>query len=209
MKNLYMIFFLWFTSMGYAQLLPKDTIDLKETVLYDKSKFKLKRFGPDSKSKTILVGLKADLNMKSDLVPQIVKGFAVFINAPKKEYNIEQLNFNFGIPLDHPVQLKVDLVEQLEDSLAASFLNEPILLTLTPQDLDEENVYHLNLRTFNLKHKAEFYIYVELMDNLDHPTYFSGAIFSKCFYQPENEEKWYKVPLGISPSINADLLIRR
>ena len=208
MKKIY-FFVLGLLSFVYAQNIERDTIDLKESIVYNKAKYKLKRFGPDTKSQKVLVGLKADLNMKNDSMPKIVKGFAVYINAPKKEYSVEQLNLNFGNKLENPIRLKIDLVQNIKEENRKSLLKEPLFLTISNENQDEENVFHYNLKELSLKNKDEFYIYVELLEELEKPTFFSAALFSKCYYQPEDQNVWHKTPLGISPSINVDLLIKK
>ena len=208
MRKIYFIF-LCLLSFVYAQNLDHDTIDLKETVLFDKAKFKLKRVGPDTKTKTILVGLKADLNMKNDSMPKIVEGLAVYINALKKEYTIKQLNFNFSNSIEDTLRLKVDLLSNINDKPNQSILSEPIYLNLTQKNQDVDQTYHLNLEYLNLKYKEEFYIYVELLNQKDKPIYFSGAMLNKCFFTTETNKLWQKTPLGISPAINADLLIKK
>ncbi|MBF0597559.1 hypothetical protein [Faecalibacter rhinopitheci] len=205
--KIYTLFILtFFTFIAHAQQLDQDTINLNETVLFDKTKFKLKRVGPDTKSKTVLVGLKADLNMKKDSLPKIVKGFSVYINAPKKSYTVEQLNFNFGNLLTEDVKLKIDLRKQLDSE---SLLEKPLFLTINQDQQDEEHVFHYNLKEQNIKGNDAFYIYVELLEESQKPVFFNAAMFSKCYYQPENDKQWHKTPLGIAPSINADLLIKK
>ena len=52
MTKIYFLF-LCFITFAHAQDDKKDTIELHETILYDKSKFRLKRVGPETKSKSI------------------------------------------------------------------------------------------------------------------------------------------------------------
>lgn len=194
MTKIYLLLFC-FISIVNAQSIVHDTIDLKESIVYNKQKYKLKKFGPDAKSKTVLIGLKADFNFKKDSLPKIVKCFAVQIKAPKKDYLIEQLNFNFDYTLSHEVKLKVDLIEDIKTDQMKSLLKAPIYLSITNATQDDENVFHYSLKDIGLKHKDEFYIYVELLEDLEKPVYFSGAFFSTSYYQSENQEKWTKVPL--------------
>ncbi|MGV0922960.1 hypothetical protein [Empedobacter tilapiae] len=70
-----------FIKFANTQDYKKDTIELSETILYDKSKFRLKRVGSDTKTKSILIGLTADINFNKDSLPKFTKEFAIPINA--------------------------------------------------------------------------------------------------------------------------------
>lgn len=78
--------------------------------MYDKSKLRLKRVGSDAKIKTVQIVLTADINFNKDSLPKFTKEFAIPINAPKKEFTFQRLNFNFSNSLKlNSIILKVDL----------------------------------------------------------------------------------------------------
>ena len=120
------IYFLFTLSFANAQDFKKDTIQLNETILYDKSKFKLKRVGSDTKTKAVQIGLKVYIDLFKDSIPQFIKEIAIPLNAPKKEYTFQRLNFNFSESIkEDSIVLKVDLFTNKEGIPEKSLLNNP------------------------------------------------------------------------------------
>jgi hypothetical protein len=208
MTKIYLLI-LCFVSIANAQDFKKDTIELNETVLYDKSKFRLKRVGHDTKTKAVQIGLTDDINFKSNSAPKYIKEIAIPINAPKKEFTFQRLNFNFGslIAVDSIV-FKVDLFSDKKGLPNQSILSKPIEIVVKKDD-QHENVFSYDLRNFDIKYQDDFFIKVEMLTKLERPIYFSAALLSKCLFRSTTSDEWEKTPLGITPAINADILIKR
>lgn len=127
MKHVYAIILFLLVGLCNAQDLKKDTIELNETIFYDKSKFKLKRVGHDTKTKSILIGLTADINFKKDSLPEFIKELIIPIKTTNKEYTFQRLNFNFSEQIkDDSILLKVDLYASKKGEFDKSLLNEPM-----------------------------------------------------------------------------------
>lgn len=209
MKQLYFLFFVFFFSFSFAQELKKDTIQLQETILYDKRKFKLKRVGHDTKTKSILIGLSADANYKKDSLSEFIEEFAIPIKTTKKEYTFQRLNFNFSHPIkEDSIVLKVDLYSSDKGDMAKSLFKEAMQVVVK-KEYQLENVFTLDLRDLNLKHRGDFFIRLELLSKIEKPVYFSAALLGKCLYKSADSKEWKKLPLGVTPAINADILIHR
>ncbi|QLL56808.1 MULTISPECIES: hypothetical protein [Empedobacter] len=208
MTKIYFLF-LCFITFANAQDYKKDTIELHETILYDKSKFRLKRVGSDTKTKSILIGLTADINFSKDSLPKFTKEFAIPINAPKKEFTFQRINFNFSnsLKLDS-ILLKVDLTAMNNGKPAQSILEKPFEVVVK-KEYQQNDVFSMDLRDLNIKYQDDFFIKVELLTEVEKPIYFSGALLAKCLYKTTDSDVWMKTPLGITPAINADLLIKR
>lgn len=50
---------------------------------------------------------------------------------------------------------------------------------------------------------------MELLSKIEKPVYFSAALLGKCLYKSTRSSQIKKTPLGITPAINADILIRK
>lgn len=200
---------LCFVSFANAQQIKNDTIELNETILYDKSKFKLKRLGADTRTKSILIGLTADINFDKDSLPKFTKEFAIPMNAPKKEFTFQRINFNFSnsLKLDSIV-LRIDLMTIDNGKPYQSILEQPFEVVVK-KEFQHDNVFSMDLRELNIKYQNDFFIKVELLTAVEKPIYFSGALLAKCLYKTTDSDKWEKTPLGITPAINADILIKR
>lgn len=202
-------FILCFAAFANAQQIKNDTIELNETMLYDKSKFKLKRLGSDTRTKSILIGLTADINFNQDSLPKFTKEFAIPMNAPKKEFTFQRINFNFSnsLKLDSIV-LRIDLMTIDNGEPNRSILEQPFEVVVK-KEFQHDNVFSMDLRELNIKYQNDFFIKVELLTAVEKPIYFSGALLAKCLYKTTDSDKWEKTPLGITPAINADILIKR
>ena len=208
MTKIYFLF-LCFITFAHAQDDKKDTIELHETILYDKSKFRLKRVGSDTKTKTVQIGLTADINFNKDSLPKFTKEFAIPISAPKKEFTFQRINFNFSnsLKLDS-ILLKVDLTTMNKGMPDQSILQQPFEIVVK-KEYQQDDIFSLDLRDLNIKYQDDFFIKVELLTKVENPIYFSGALLAKCLYKIRDSDKWQKTPLGITPAINADILIKR
>ena len=89
-----------------------------------------------------------------------------------------------------------------------SILQKPFEIVVKKED-QQDDIFSLDLRDLNIKHQDDFFIKVELLTKVDNPIYFSGALLAKCLYKTRDSDKWQKTPLGITPAINADILIKR
>ena len=208
MTKIYVLI-LCFITFANAQDYKKDTIELHETILYDKSKFKLKRVGPDTKTKTVQVGLNSDINFKKDSLPKYIKEIAIPISAPNKEFTFQRINFNFSNSLQvDSVIVKVDLFSDLDNRPDKTILENPFNIVVK-KGSQQDDIFTYDLRDYNIKHKGNFYIKVELLTKLESPIYLSAALLAKCLYKTKDSDKWQKTPLGITPAINADILIKR
>lgn len=209
MKHVYAIILFLLVGLCNAQDLKKDTIELNETIFYDKSKFKLKRVGHDTKTKSILIGLTADINFKKDSLPEFIKELIIPIKTTNKEYTFQRLNFNFSDQIkDDSILLKVDLYASKKGELDKSLLNEP-MQAVVKKSKQHENIFTIDLRDLNLKHRGDFFISMELLSKIEKPVYFSAALLGKCLYKSTRSSQIKKTPLGITPAINADILIRK
>ena len=198
-----------FVSFTNAQKIKNDTIQLNETILYDKSKFRLKRVGSDTKTKTVQVGLNSDINFKNDSLPKYIKEIAIPISASNKEFTFQRINFNFSNSLQvDSVIVKVDLLSDLDNRPDKSILENPFNIVVKKEN-QSNNIFIYDLRDYNIKHKGNFYIKVELLSKLEKPIYLSAALLAKCLYKTKDSKEWHKTPLGITPAINADILIKR
>lgn len=208
MAKIYLLF-LFILSFANAQDFKKDTIQLNETILYDKSKFKLKRVGSDTKTKAVQIGLKVYIDLFKDSIPQFIKEIAIPLNAPKKEYTFQRLNFNFSESIkEDSIVLKVDLFTNKDGIPEKSLLNNRFEIVIKKED-QNDNIFTLDLRNYKIKSQGDFFIKVELLTKSDKPIYFSGALLAKCLYRAKDSDKWRKTPLGLTPSINADILIKK
>ena len=200
---------LCFVSIVNAQDFKKDTIELKDTILYDKSTFRLKRLGSDTRTKTVQIGINSDINMKNDSEPKYIKEISIPLNAPKKEFTIQRVNFNFSNPLKvDSIIIRLDLMTEHKGNPNESLLKEPIDIVIRKKD-QHENIFTYDLRDLNIKNADDFQIKLMLLTKVDKPIYFSGAHLAKCLYKTEQSTNWEKSPLGITPAINADILIKR
>ncbi|WP_334124140.1 hypothetical protein [Empedobacter brevis] len=192
-----------------AQDIKQDTIELNETVLYDKSKFRVKRLGADTKTKTILIGLDADTNFTQDSAVKFIKEIAIPINAPKKEFTFQQINFNFSHPIkEDSVILKVDFSRNLRGLSEKSILEKPFEVVVK-KEAQHDNIFTMDLRDYRIKYQDDFFIKVELLTEVERPVYFSSSLLAKCLYRREKSAQWQKTPLGATPAINVDILIKR
>ncbi|MGV0922962.1 hypothetical protein [Empedobacter tilapiae] len=48
-----------------------------------------------------------------------------------------------------------------------------------------------------------------MLTETEKPIYFSGVLLVNCLYKTRDSDVWKKTPLGITPAINADILIKR
>ncbi len=202
-------FFLCFITFANAQDFRKDTIELNETILYDKSKFRLKRVGPESKSKSICMKFNTIKDSIEWKKPQVES--YTFINSPKKEFTIKAINLNFSFPpKEETLFINLKLYKSSKNEPIDSVFFEKNNIKILPNDIVDQ-VFTIDLSNENLIYNNEFYIGLQSIKKLkDEFVCLGGVIFSKGYSKNLTTGTGFdKNPLGAKLSINADILIKR
>ena len=202
-------FFLCFITFANAQDYKKDTIELHETILYDKSKFRLKRVGPETKSKSICLQfstIKDSVKWNKPIIESFIQ-----VNAPKKDFIVKAINFNFSYPpKEESFKLNLKLYKSSKNTPVDTVFFEKNNIEISPSDIVNQS-YKLDLTDDNISYNDEFYISVLMTKRLvDEFVCLSGVILSNGFTRNLTTNGGFeKNPLGAKPSVNADLLIKR
>ena len=208
MAKIYLLF-LFILSFANAQDFKKDTIQLNETILYDKSKFKLKRVGPETKSKSICMQFGTVKDSIKWNKPSI-ESFS-FINSPKKEFTIKAINFNFSYPPEkESLKINLKLYKSNENTPIDEIFFERNNIEINPEDIVNQ-VFSIDLSNENITYNDEFYIGVQSIKKLqDEFVCLAGVILSNGYTRNLTTGGGFeKNPLGAKLSVNADILIKK
>lgn len=208
MAKIYLLF-LFILSFANAQDFKKDTIQLNETILYDKSKFKLKRVGPETKSKSICMQFGTVKDSIKWNKPSI-ESFS-FINSPKKEFTIKAINFNFSYPPEkESLRINLKLYKSNENTPIDEIFFERNNIEINPEDIVNQ-VFSIDLSNENITYNDEFYIGVQSIKKLqDEFVCLAGVILSNGYTRNlTTGDGFEKNPLGAKLSVNADILIKK
>lgn len=208
MAKIYLLF-LFILSFANAQDFKKDTIQLNETILYDKSKFKLKRVGPETKSKSICMQFGTVKDSIKWNKPSI-ESFS-FINSPKKEFTIKAINFNFSYPPEkESLRINLKLYKSNENTPIDEIFFERNNIEINPEDIVNQ-VFSIDLSNENITYNDEFYIGVQSIKKLqDEFVCLAGVILSNGYTRNLTTGGGFeKNPLGAKLSVNADILIKK
>ena len=208
MAKIYLLF-LFILSFANAQDFKKDTIQLNETILYDKSKFKLKRVGPETKSKSICMQFGTVKDSIKWNKPSI-ESFS-FINSPKKEFTIKAINFNFSYPPEkESLRINLKLYKSNENTPIDEIFFERNNIEISPEDIVNQ-VFSIDLSNENITYNDEFYIGVQSIKKLqDEFVCLAGVILSNGYTRNLTTGGGFeKNPLGAKLSVNADILITK
>ncbi len=208
MTKIYFLF-LCFNTFAIAQETKKDTIELNETILYNKSKYKLKRIGPETKSKSICLQIptiKDSVKWDKPIIESFIQ-----VNAPKKEFIVKAINFNFSYPpKEESLKFNLKLYKSYKNSPIDSVFFEKNNIEIFPDDIINQS-YNLSLIDDNINFNDKFYISIVVTKRLvDEFVCLSGILLSNGFTRNLTTNGGFdKNPLGAKPSVNADILIKR
>lgn len=208
MAKIYLLF-LSILSFANAQDFKKDTIQLNETILYDKSKFKLKRVGPETKSKSICMEFGTVKDSIKWNKPSI-ESFS-FINSSKKEFTVKAINFNFSYPPEkESLRINLKLYKSNENTPIDEIFFERNNIEINPEDIVNQ-VFSIDLSNENITYNDEFYIGVQSIKKLqDEFVCLAGVILSNGYTRNLTTGGGFeKNPLGAKLSVNADILIKK
>jgi len=209
MKQIYFLFFFLFLSFCFSQKSKKDTIQLDETILYDKRKFKLKRIGPETTSK--LVCLQFPTVQDSVKWNKLKIESLTFVNAPKKNFTIKSINLNFSFPpKKESVVFNLKLYKANKNEPIDTIFYEKKGIVIHPENI-ENQIFKIDLTEEKINYNDEFYVGIFIPKRLeDEFVCLSGVVMSNGYNRNITSGGGFeKNVLGMKPSINADLLIEK
>ena len=194
-----------FLKSNHTISLVPDVIELEEVKFYDKKKFKEKNVGPDSKSKSVFFNIITNGSDEEDNLKEV----AVYINSGKKRAKVLRINMNFA-KYEHDFELPYRLVLYANnDGQPGEILNKKDIIGHFSKDKIVDQVFTINLEKHDLWIKGSFFISFQVLNNeYKKPINLSASMMHKSFLR-STYEQWQKLPMGLSPAINADLLIEK
>lgn len=194
-----------FIESNHIIELSPDIINLQETVIYNRKKFKEKNFGPKSKSKNVFFNIAPNDSEEKESLKEI----AVFINSGSKRAKILRVNINFS-KYEYDIELPFRIVIYKNNlGIPGEVINVNDILGNFSKEKIIDQVFTIDLEEYDLWIDESFYVGIQLLDNeLKESVNLSASVLHKSFYRFYYND-WRKTQLSLSPAINVDVLISK
>lgn len=177
-------------------ILKEEIIALNEVSIFNKSKKKIK---VGNSGATVHV----DFNPITDT--NRIREIAVRLSV-KDSAQLDKVNLGFSkLPQSGKIAFRLRIYDEKEGKPNTIISNEDLFYEINQDDLDN-NVFSISLKKNNIILKGTFYISVEVYNETEESIWFSAGFLGKNGYMRRNYKEWDKMPLKLSPFINAELL---
>lgn len=103
----------------------------------------------------------------------------------------------------NPVFMRVNVYDKNLNSI----ITDDISVEMTKNDL-ADNVFSIDVSDYNIWVEDDFYVSLQILNDINGRFYFSGALFGNKAYYREYLGKWEKITVA-SPAINIDVKVEK
>lgn len=177
--------------------LDPQIIELNETVIFSKSP-KIKKVGNNGSAVHIDFLSKSDENR--------IQEIAVRLKSNKKAI-INKINLGFKkLPKKDSLTIRVSVYNEKDNIPDKTISKEDLIYKITNDNLID-NIYSINLKEKKITVEGSFFISVQIYNESEEAVRFGAGFLGKNGYFRRSYKEWDKMPLKVSPQINAELII--